>query len=173
MTAHSLHSTTRGDIIRGRDRWTQTHGSTPWEESLSRADHAAETLLFLLATTFAPETPAPGPVGGPCPKIDNVIAFLRRRFAGEERIMREVGYPEMAIHAFEHRALIARLARLRQQLRVGRYDSAHFLDVLETWAVVHIERHDKPLGRFVMWHEVVDDVPSGGAPSVRRHPATH
>lgn len=117
--------------------------------ALAEINTASECLLFLVSAMFGADTPCRSP-GGPCPKIGDVITFLRRHFAREEERMSDTRYPGAARHIAEHRAVLARLDTMYHQFRCGRYDPEAVLDELEAWAIDHIERHDKPLGRFLV-----------------------
>lgn len=118
-------------------------------DALAEMNTANECLLFLVSAMFGADTPCRRP-GGPCPKIGDVITFLRRRFAGEEEQMQDVAYPQRAGHVAEHRAVLTRLDAMHRHFRCGRYDPKIVLDFLETWAIDHIEHYDKPLGHFLV-----------------------
>ena len=141
---------------------------------LEWADWAAERLLFQVSAAFDART-EPREVGAPCPRLDSVRLFLRQRFAEEEQRMRESGYPNLAVHVAAHEALLVRLATLNRSLRHGQYDQTQLLDVLESWMVDHIEKHDKPFGWFYAWHETRQDpaLQADEAPVQERRYATH
>lgn len=122
-------------------------------DALAEINTANECLLFLVSAMFGANRPCRR-TGGPCAKIGDIIAFLRRRFAQEERIMREAGYPATNAHRAEHRAILARLQSMHRTLECGRYDTDAVLAFLESWAIEHIESHDKPLGRFLIAAEI-------------------
>lgn len=141
---------------------------------LEWADWAAERLLFQVSAAYD-TNPEPRGIGAPCPKLEAVRLFLRRRFTEEEQRMRESGYPNLAVHVAAHEAILVRLATLNRSLRYGRYDQIQFLDLLESWIVDHIERHDKPFGWFYAWHEARPDTAllTDEAPVEERRYATH
>ena len=146
---------------------------------LEWADWAAERLLFQISAAFEAEPAEPessdSVSGGSCPRISAVRNFLRQRFAEEEERMREVGYPDLASHCAAHEAILVRLASVHKALRNGPYDELRLLDLVETWIVEHIERHDKPFGWFVAWHEAKpgDRLLSGSGPVEEKSYATH
>ncbi len=124
---------------------------------LEWADWAAERLLFQVSAAFDAEPAETEPDfaarASSCPRLDAVRTFLGQRFAEEEHRMRETGYPDLAAHSAAHEAILVRLAMLESAVRHSHYDQLRFLDLLETWIVEHIERHDKPFGWHVAWHE--------------------
>jgi len=134
---------------------TSTRRRRDARDALAEMNTANECLLFLVSAMFGADTPCERP-GGPCPKIGDVITFLRRRFAGEEERMQDVGYPHHAKHVAEHRAVLARLEAMHRHFRCGRYDPKIVLDFLETWAIDHIEHFDKPLGHFLVGADIGD-----------------
>ena len=82
--------------------------------------------------------------------LSQLIEHTRTHFATEEQLMSQYGYPGFEAHKSEH-------ARLMQHLEgfAKRYDDGElllsFAVVLELkgWAIVHIEKSDKPMGAFI------------------------
>lgn len=149
--APSLHA--RDDLARSRPAVPATGGRR--RDALAEINTASECLLFLLTAMFGADAPCRRP-GGPCPKIADVMTFLRRRFAREEEQMRDALYPREAEHVAEHQAVLARLDAMHHHFRCGHYDPVTVLDFLENWAIGHIEHHDKPLGHFLVEREAAD-----------------
>jgi len=116
--------------------------------ALADINTASECLLFLVSAMFGANRPCRRN-GGRCGKIGDLILFLRRRFALEDRAMREAGYPAADAHRAEHQAILGRLRTLHRTLECGRYDTDAILAFIESWAIGHIESHDKPLGHFL------------------------
>lgn len=131
---------------------------------------ANECMLFLVAATFGANRPCRH-TGGPCSKIGDILTFLRRRFVQEERMMQEGEYPAAAEHRSEHTAILARLEVMHQTLECGRYDPEAVLAFLESWAVEHIENHDKPLGHYMVAAEA--QTPAPRVEPVYDHPTPH
>jgi len=121
-------------------------------DALAEINTANECFLFLLSSMFGADSPCRVP-GRPCARIHDVMVFLRRHFAREEKVMRDAAYPDAKTHAAEHEVMLARLASMYRHLQCGRHDPRLVLDFLESWAVAHIEDHDKPLGRFLVSRE--------------------
>ena len=125
--------------------------SSRWKR-FEESDRAAENFIFLLSAAFQSDTPCPG-AGAFCPRVDGLQVFLGRRFDRETRLMRATGYPGIEAHMAEHRTILELVDNFHRTFRCGYYDPAIFLDGLETWIVGHINRHDKPFGRFQVRHE--------------------
>ena len=134
--------------------------SGQWKR-FEESDRAAENLVFLLAAAFQSDAPCQG-AGGQCPRVDGLQVFLGRRFDREERLMRTTGYPGSEAHVAEHSTILELVDNFHRTFRCGYYDPAIFLDGLETWIVGHINRHDKPFGRFLARHEPPRDVKAEG-----------
>ena len=137
--------------------------------ALAEINTANECFLFLLSSMFGADSPCRVP-GRPCAKIHDVTVFLRRHFAREEEIMRDAAYPDAKTHAAEHKVMLERLAGMYRNLRCGRYDPRLVLDFLESWAVAHIEDHDKPLGRFLASREAALATSPMGNSALGRRP---
>ena len=125
--------------------------SSRWDR-FEESDRAAENLVFMLSAAFQTDAPCSG-AGGFCPRVDSLQVFLGRRFDREERLMRATGYPGIEAHIAEHRTILELVDNFHRTFRCGYYDPAIFLDGLETWIVGHINRHDKPFGRFQARHQ--------------------
>lgn len=136
---------------------------------LAEINTANECLLFLVSAMFGANRPCRR-TGGPCTKIGDLIVFLRRRFAEEERMMADASYAAATEHREEHRAILSRLDTLYRTLECGRYDADSVLAFLESWAVEHIETYDKPLGQFLAVAELDGEIPAA-RPRHREHRA--
>jgi len=82
--------------------------------------------------------------------LSQLLEHSQAHFAYEEQLMSQHNYPGYEAHKSEHSRLMQHLADL-----AGRYKNGElllsFAIVLELkgWAVVHIEKSDKPLGTFL------------------------
>ena len=82
--------------------------------------------------------------------LSQLLEHTRTHFAYEEQLMSQHNYPGYEAHKSEHSRLMQHLVDL-----AGRYKNGElllsFAIVLELkgWAVVHIEKSDKPLGTFL------------------------
>ena len=82
--------------------------------------------------------------------LASVLALADRHFAVEEAIMRAHGYPDLARHESEHRALIAHASNLVNALDPARpARTALAFAYLVDWAEAHILQADKAAGAFV------------------------
>ena len=92
--------------------------------------------------------------------LSQLVESTRNHFAYEEELMSRYNYPEYEDHKSEHERLMQHLADL-----VERYTSGElllsFAVVLElkTWAIVHIENADKPLGTYLKSKDVIEATP--------------
>ncbi|MGB5474728.1 MAG: bacteriohemerythrin [Gammaproteobacteria bacterium] len=92
--------------------------------------------------------------------LSQLIEHTRTHFATEEQLMSQYGYPAFEAHKSEHSRLMQHLEGLAK-----RYDDGElllsFAVVLElkAWAMVHIEKSDKPLGAYIISRERGETAP--------------
>jgi hemerythrin len=86
-----------------------------------------------------------------------LLAFLQRHvtdhFAAEERLMREVGYPDAALHAAEHLAFAAEIAALGAMFALEGATARLVLRLerdVTSWLQDHVYSTDHALARFVL-----------------------
>ena len=82
--------------------------------------------------------------------LSQLLEHTRTHFAYEEHLMLQYSYPEYEAHKSEHNRLMQHLVDLAERYKNGEL-LLSFAIVLELkgWAVVHIEKYDKPLGTFL------------------------
>ena len=93
--------------------------------------------------------------------LSQLLEHTRAHFSYEEQLMSQHGYPGYEAHKSEHSRLMQHLADLAERYRNGEL-LLSFAIVLELkgWAVVHIEKSDKPLGSFLNKRNGADAVPN-------------
>ncbi|MGB5539802.1 MAG: bacteriohemerythrin [Gammaproteobacteria bacterium] len=82
--------------------------------------------------------------------LSQLIEHTRTHFATEEQLMSQYGYPGFEAHKSEHTRLMQHLEGLAKRFDDGEL-LLSFAVVLELkgWAMVHIEKSDKPLGDYI------------------------
>ena len=92
--------------------------------------------------------------------LSQLLAHTQAHFAYEEQLMSQYNYPGYEAHKSEHNRLMQHLLDLAERYKYGEL-LLSFAVVLELkgWAVVHIEKSDKPLGTFLNNRKVVDAAP--------------
>jgi hemerythrin-like metal-binding protein len=82
--------------------------------------------------------------------LSQLLAHTRMHFSYEEQLMSQHNYPGYEAHKSEHDRLMQHLVDLAERYKNGEL-LLSFAIVLELkgWAVVHIEKSDKPLGSFL------------------------
>jgi hemerythrin len=87
--------------------------------------------------------------------IDELVTRTVRHFAAEERLMAEVGYPEMAQHTAKHRDLVESTRKCRKQLDL--YGEEHFTEWFNHWPfpaiLAHIENGDHQIADHLRHEE--------------------
>jgi hemerythrin-like metal-binding protein len=80
----------------------------------------------------------------------NLARFVRNHFEAEEKLMKQHGYPGLGKHHREHRILLRHLDELAAAVSNSRRPTFYSdYDVSTDWALLHIEEHDRDLGRFL------------------------
>jgi len=92
--------------------------------------------------------------------LSELLENTQIHFAYEEELMSRYNYPGYEEHKLEHNSLIQQLVKLTTRYSKGEL-MLSFAVVLELkgWAVVHIEKLDKPLGTFLHKQKVMEAVP--------------
>ncbi len=86
--------------------------------------------------------------------LEDLRLYATRHFRREERLQREVGFPEAASHHREHERLLARLAEIIDEFQAAsRGDiqqvAAHTSQLLADWLIDHIIKNDLKMRPFV------------------------
>ena len=82
--------------------------------------------------------------------LANLAEFTRHHFATEEELMKQYDYPGLVEHHKEHRLLLSHLDELVAAVSSGQRPTFYSdYDVSTDWALLHIDEHDRDLGRFL------------------------
>lgn len=79
--------------------------------------------------------------------LDGLIQMVADHFAHEERVMRNIQLPTLAVHEHLHRALLAEINEFREEVALGSNersaaDIEHFLNI---WLYRHIVEEDQKI----------------------------
>lgn len=81
--------------------------------------------------------------------LKSLINYTKTHFVDEEKIMEEVGFPDIAQHKIEHELFIKQVHESTKELLTGHsvptLKVAHFL---ANWLIDHVLIHDKKIGKF-------------------------
>jgi hemerythrin len=76
--------------------------------------------------------------------LDGVATYTVTHFTSEEALMRQHGYPAYPQHRAEHQKLVARVERLRKEMRAGKPAlSREVMTFLQDWLLNHIIMMDR------------------------------
>lgn len=85
--------------------------------------------------------------------LQALITFTRKHFAYEEQLMRSSNYPEAAVHANYHAALLIALDSYCSKLARGsNTNPSSFIAFLWDWLVLHIGSVDRKLVTWLASH---------------------
>lgn len=79
-----------------------------------------------------------------CEVVDELVHYTRLHFEFEEKMMEQVGYPELAEHRRRHDAMVARVEQFRGDVADARASfGLKLMDFLKYWLTKHILGTDK------------------------------
>jgi len=80
--------------------------------------------------------------------LKGLVDYTQYHFRDEERVMREIGHPEIEQHKYQHRQLLDQVVEILTDLRNGKDFDAHDLtEFLQHWLVDHIIAEDCKISR--------------------------
>lgn len=81
--------------------------------------------------------------------LDELVAYTKGHFAGEETLFRTTGYPQAAAHKQEHDALTKKVLDLQGELKAGKVIIAvPTMNFLRDWLTQHILKQDMSYKAF-------------------------
>ena len=87
--------------------------------------------------------------------LDSLKYYTVYHFVREEAAMRAAGYPDLEVHAGEHRQLVETVRKavllVSREIAPDRHERirAEILTLLKSWLVDHIIKHDIPMRPYV------------------------
>lgn len=85
--------------------------------------------------------------------LNKLVDYTRKHFAEEERRMTSTGYPGLAEHREQHRALTRQVDEFVQKYDRGEATlNVQLLNFLRSWLTEHIEKADKQYGPWMNEH---------------------
>ena len=92
--------------------------------------------------------------------LSQLLEHTQTHFAYEEELMSRYNYPGYEEHKSEHDSLLQHLVDLTARYNKGELLLSFAVALeLKGWAVVHIEKSDKPLGTFLNNQKVIEATP--------------
>jgi hemerythrin len=121
--------------------WTEAAYGT----NVPVCDNEHKTLFDLLNSLH--ELAAGDDRGAVGNKLDELINFVVKHFATEERLMQQKGYAGFAAHKAEHDNLVGTCAGLQKQFHAGEAEiTQETTAFVKAWLDKHIPGFDKPYG---------------------------
>jgi hemerythrin len=82
--------------------------------------------------------------------LQRLIDYTVHHFASEEALMEQNGYPDLAKHQAEHRALTDKVVAFQQEFNAGpAVITSELMTFLQQWLTVHIHNIDRRQGEFI------------------------
>jgi len=87
--------------------------------------------------------------------LQELIDYTTTHFASEEAMLEKQGYPSLAAHKAEHKALLDKVQAYQKDFLAGKAGIASsLLQFLVEWLKRHIQQTDKKYGQFLNDHGV-------------------
>ena len=85
-------------------------------------------------------------------EVGNTLKFLvdytKRHFADEERLMRDINFPDYENHKIKHGKLVEQITDILLGLKKGKpVNGYELIDFLTDWLINHIRHEDKKIGK--------------------------
>ncbi len=82
--------------------------------------------------------------------LGRLIKYTVEHFAAEEKLMEKNGYPNLAAHRIEHKALTDKVTAFKKEFDAGKGTlSLELMTFLQDWLTKHIQSIDKKYGAFL------------------------
>lgn len=132
------------------------------ETGVREIDAGNEGLKYLMERLFAPLVECRRAVGRcdfrACTKIEAVIRYAGRNFAGQEAVMTDFDYPAGEDHQRDHATLLNGLKQMQADCVCAERESASVRAFIARWTTDHLLRCDRPLGRWAVTRRVLPPV---------------
>lgn len=82
--------------------------------------------------------------------LDSLVDYTKTHFADEEKLQRDVGFPESDSHKKVHENLMSQVGKFYNEFKAGRQAiSDEVMGFLMDWLVNHIQKDDRKYGRHI------------------------
>ena len=82
--------------------------------------------------------------------LQRLIAYTASHFAEEEAAMEKSGYPDLAAHKADHKALVEQVLKFQKDFEAGKPGvTISLMPFLQKWLCNHIMQTDKKYGPFL------------------------
>lgn len=82
--------------------------------------------------------------------LQRLIDYTVHHFASEEALMEQNGYPDLAQHQAEHRALTDKVVAFQEKFNAGQaVITSELMTFLQEWLTGHIHNIDRRYGEFM------------------------
>ena len=81
--------------------------------------------------------------------VMKLYRHVRKHFAHEEKLMREIGFPDYLAHREEHNQLISQLNITAESIARDKWNSQDLYSLVSLWAGQHIPQSDVPLALYL------------------------
>lgn len=118
---------------------------------IGEVDKHHKQMVQLLNDTYD-EFRAGGRIG--MPVIDQLVGYADRIFSYEQKLMREISYPNLSEHETEHESFTSRIGDFKANYTNSEGTSIELLWFLCNWVTHHLRETDAELGRFIELHKI-------------------
>lgn len=81
--------------------------------------------------------------------IMQLYKHTREHFEQEERLMRQLNFPQLHAHVHDHSHLLGKLNAISQEIGLGVFNKPALVQLMSDWALRHIPQDDAALAAFM------------------------
>jgi hemerythrin len=86
--------------------------------------------------------------------LARLVAYTVQHFGSEEALLQKQGYPELAEHQAEHKALTEKVLAFKKEYDAGVTSVVPLMNFLQNWLKDHILKVDQKYSEFMNAHGV-------------------
>jgi hemerythrin len=77
-----------------------------------------------------------------------LFRYIRKHFKDEERLMRQLNFPDFEKHAKAHDEILKRLTNISIHCKNDEFTLAELKILMNDWLLIHIQKEDRLIGEF-------------------------
>jgi len=87
--------------------------------------------------------------------LKNLVDYVKYHFEDEERVMAELGYPDLEAHKLLHKGLVLDVKKILLNLKAGKeIDPDELITFLHNWLAEHILGEDVQIGKHAKGRQI-------------------
>ena len=87
--------------------------------------------------------------------LDALIEYTQQHFQHEEKLMEDMGYPNLPEHRRQHKMLMNDVLLFKSKFLTNDLSIPELANFLKNWILDHIKEHDREYGTYLRSHGIV------------------